>query len=602
MRDGNRIAIDVNLPVGIDGPVPTIVRQTRYHRRRRMRGPFDVPAVHKLFDNQYESRQFFVRRGYAWVDVCARGSGASEGSRPCPWSNDEIRDGAEIVDWIVRQKWSNGLVGARGISYDGTAAEFLASNRHPAVRAVAPRFSLFDTYEDIAMPGGIHLEQFTANWARFNDALDRDSFAEVLAMILDLSRGAREQLARGHYAQKIDTLVTMAMALRGPVARRIGGIVPGVAPVDEDPVGELVQEFVRYRTENLDVHQASKHMVYRDDLGLSEIDPEMSVNDFSPHTHMDELKGSVAFYHYSGWFDGAYQRSAVKRFWAHDDPNHKLILGPWEHGAEQNISVFEPSRKTLFEHNHELMAFFDAHLRDDEERAAAWADQPRVRYFTIGEEKWKTADDWPPPGATLRRFHLGDEERLYAEAVDESTQRLPVSGLHGTGAASRWRCLLPTLALTHYGPREGAEVVSYTSDPLTEDLEVTGHPLAHIELVSTTPDPRLFVYLEDVESNGTAHYVTEGQLRAIHRRSKRKKPASHRDIPYRTFERADHRPAPPGELITFELDLLPCSWLFEKGHSVRIVLSGADADHFDVGPPGVHTIYAHRSWVELPTF
>ena len=82
-------------------------------------------------------KQRFIAQGYAWVDVDTRGSGASFGSRPWDFSPDEIQDGAEVVDWIVAQPWSNGRVGAAGASYSGTAAEFLLVNRHPAVKAVA---------------------------------------------------------------------------------------------------------------------------------------------------------------------------------------------------------------------------------------------------------------------------------------------------------------------------------------------------------------------------------------------------------------------------------------------------------------------------------
>ena len=51
-------------------------------------------------------------------------------------------------------------------------AEMLPVNRNPAVKAVAPRFSLFDTYVDIAFPGGIHDAWFTENWRRLNETLD----------------------------------------------------------------------------------------------------------------------------------------------------------------------------------------------------------------------------------------------------------------------------------------------------------------------------------------------------------------------------------------------------------------------------------------------
>ena len=66
----------------------------------------------------------YINHGYAFVVVDARGSGASFGTRVQEWSPDEVRDGAEIMDWIVAQSWSNGRIGSTGISYDGTAAEF----------------------------------------------------------------------------------------------------------------------------------------------------------------------------------------------------------------------------------------------------------------------------------------------------------------------------------------------------------------------------------------------------------------------------------------------------------------------------------------------
>ena|SRR5215469_2784802 len=68
-------------------------------------------------------RKLFLAQGYAWLDVDVRGTGASFGHRAYPWSPDEIRDGAEVIDWIVRQPWSNGKVGAIGTSYDGGAAD-----------------------------------------------------------------------------------------------------------------------------------------------------------------------------------------------------------------------------------------------------------------------------------------------------------------------------------------------------------------------------------------------------------------------------------------------------------------------------------------------
>ncbi len=141
MRDGVRLAVDVYLPEGLEPglKVPAILHQTSYHRSHTFRWPLSL-----VLDRPDPLMELFVTRGYAWIDVDARGSGASFGTRPMPWSPDEVRDGADIVNWIIGQPWSNGLVGATGVSYAGTAAEMLLVNRHPAVKAIAPRFSLYD--------------------------------------------------------------------------------------------------------------------------------------------------------------------------------------------------------------------------------------------------------------------------------------------------------------------------------------------------------------------------------------------------------------------------------------------------------------------------
>ncbi len=196
MRDGVKIAITLYLPQDLpEGTkLPTILWQTRYWRAWKLRWPFSLFA-----DRTMEPVAEFVTRGYAWLSVDARGSGASFGNRPYPWSPDETRDGAELVDWILAQPWSNGKVGSYGTSYMGTTAEFLVVNQHPAVVAVAPRFSLFDGYADIAFPGGAPLAWFTENWGNYNRMLDGNELPPQRQRdlrLVDRLRGGRRPAGR----------------------------------------------------------------------------------------------------------------------------------------------------------------------------------------------------------------------------------------------------------------------------------------------------------------------------------------------------------------------------------------------------------------------
>jgi len=542
MRDGVRIAVDVYLPAGLQAGdrLPTILHQTSYHRSHQLRWPVSL-----LMDRPGPLVELFVTRGYAWVDVDARGSGASFGSRPMPWSPAEVRDGAEIVDWIVRQPWSDGTVGATGISYAGTAAEMLLVNRHPAVKAIAPRFSLYDVYPDIAFPGGVHLTWFTETWARLNHALDANLLPD-------------------------DVPWYMRLAIRG------------VRPVDADRDGSLLAAALREHRTNYDPHAWAVDITYRDDRPRG---TAITADHFSPHAFEREIRASgAAVYGYSGWFDGAYQLAAIKRHLALGGPAHRLILGPWDHGGRRQISPGAASPRVRFDQAAELLRFFDYHLR---RRPTGIEQEPPVHYFTMGEERWKSAETWPPPAHTWSLFLDAPGRLSPAPAGAAGVDVYPVDTSAGTGTATRWRALLGGIGSAPYParPLRDASLLVYTSSPLDEAVEVTGHPIAWLRMSATTPDASVFVYLEDVDERGSVAYVTEGVLRALHRKSI-PAAAGRLPVPERSFLRADGAPLRPGEPAELAFDLLPTSYLFAKGHRIRVAIAGADVDHFARVPPG----------------
>src|SRR5262249_46511598 len=156
MRDGCRLALDVYLPHAKPGAqrpparLPTILILTPYYRRFKLK--HGAPAGTESSPTASKWRALFVPRGYA-VAVCdVRGTGASFGTRDSFRSPVERDDFREIADWIVCQPWSDGSIGATGISYVGAASDFLASTGHPAVKAIAPLFAVWDTYADHFYP------------------------------------------------------------------------------------------------------------------------------------------------------------------------------------------------------------------------------------------------------------------------------------------------------------------------------------------------------------------------------------------------------------------------------------------------------------------
>jgi putative CocE/NonD family hydrolase len=544
MRDGVPIAVDLYLPeaASAGARVPAILRMTRYWRAPRLRW-----AVRPFLDRPQPLAERFLAAGYAWLDVDVRGSGASGGVQRSLWSDDEVADGGELVDWIVRQPWSSGAVGALGDSYDGTAAELLLAAGRPAVRAVAPRFSLYDGYTDIAFPGGVRLEWFAREWSRFNDAIDRGRLWSAFPWWVPL-------------------------------------FVSGPRPVDGPDGADGVAAAQRAHAANFDIARGASELEFRDD-----VPPEVGlpVSAWSPHGARRaaiEASGAAVF-SVSGWWDGAYAHAAVKRFRTLRNPGSRLLLGPWNHGGDQQLDPLEPTRASEFDHAGELLRFFDFHLKGAKN---GWDAEPPVSYFTTGEGRWKHAAAWPPPSiATPLYLAAGGALAREAPTQAEASDSYAPDPESTSGTSSRWHALaVPTW--TEYGDRTAADRHSlvYESAPLERDLEVTGHPLLHLALRADGPDAAVFAYLEDVAPDGRIGYVTEGQFRALHRALWPLADAPYaQTTPFHSFLRADARPLVPGELAELDFDLLPISHLFRRGHRVRLALAGADRDQFAV-PPG----------------
>ncbi|MDH5700980.1 MAG: CocE/NonD family hydrolase [Nitrospirota bacterium] len=569
MRDGVKIAVDVYLPDGLEPghTIPTILHQTRYWRAIKYRwfvSAFKEDSPRGLIGS-YAKR--FLQQGYAWVDVDVRGSGASFGTRPIAWSPAEIKDGAEIVDWIIAQPWSNGKVGAMGISYSGGTAEMLLVNQHPAVKAVAPMFSGFDLYAEIAFPGGIHLNWFTETWSQINYRLDHNQL---------------------------------------PLPSLVGNLlVRGVRPVDGDTDQHLLSLALQEHETNWSPHREASGIVFRDDPPPS--GQAVNIDALSTHTYADDIaKSGAAIYSYSGWFDGGYELAAIKRYLHHQKPADRLILGPWDHGGKRQISPYALG-PAQFDHAAELIRFFDVHLKGVDNGSRY---DPPIRYYTMGEEQWKTSTRWPPESSPISMyFQLEGGLSMNAPPATEKPDRYQVDPNTGTGKHSRWNTLVGISLKDPYPDRKERDndVLVYTSEPLSEALEVTGHPVATVYLSATSQDTNLFIYLEDVTPEGDVHYVTEGELRAIHRRLL---PGdtnlnSPRPLPHHTFRRADAAPLIPGEVVPLLVELLPTSYQFKQGHRIRIALAGADKDHFQLldGPTPTWEVWHtpnRPSHVELP--
>jgi hypothetical protein len=551
MRDGCRLAVDVYLPQQAHGPVPTakvptILILTPYYRRFALKE--GAPVGTENSPNAAKYRDFFVPRGYALVVVDVRGTGASFGTRDSFRSPTEREDYREVAEWIVSQSWSDGVIGSTGISYLGAAALFLASTGHPGVKAIAPLFAVWNTYVDHFYPGGVLLNRLATNYDEIMIALDHD----------------RRDLL-GKYAYFKDP------SFAGP------------QPVDEDPDRSLLSEAVREHLGNFHMPDFITEFRFTDDR--LPYDSSFGAPSFSPYHYADGIQDDVAVYSISGWMDGAgFSNGSIARFLSLPNERRHLLLGPWDHGARANVSPFRDAVEPRFNVLAEVLRFFDHYLMG---RDTGLQTEAPVHYFTMHSEEWRTAPNWPPI-KDQRTLYLATSGLLAETTEKEGEDKYKVDFTVGSGVNTRHERLAAEDTRNYYEDWQGRDerMLRYTSEPLMDDAEISGHPVVDFWLSSSEGDAAVHVYLSEVEEDGTVRYVTEGVLRAIHRWESEPDPRQRWSWPYRTFARADAEPMPKGQPQRLRFALLPTSWVFRRGSRIRLAIAGADADHYAQVPHG----------------
>lgn len=550
MVDGVRIAVDVWLPDPCVNRVGTVMRATRYWRS-------SVDAAEP--STEVAEAELFCSRGLALVTVDVRGTGASFGRWAGPWSSSEVADLGEVVDWIVAQPWSNGRVGAHGVSYDGNTAEVLAATGRPAVVAVAPRFADYDPWAHLAFPGGVMLEGFLEQWAAGNAALDRDDTS--------LIAGSPEE------------------------ADELRAVYGHPRPVDGDDDRTLLAAAVAEHASNLDVFEVGQLIVSYDDddseaLGYPSCAP------FSRRQAVDALGVSVLGV--ASWFDAGTALGALARFRSSTGPQ-QVVIGAWSHGGQFGADPFfghaaEPSEAEppVEQQRIELADWLADRLADD------GVDTPRlVRYYVCGDRQWRETDVWPPSNVAARRHYLSADGSLTTGVPAQGTRVFITDTASTTGPTNRWLTQMGGQPVA-YPDRAAADaqLLEWTSEPLAATVRVVGSPVLSVDVACDRDDGLLLAYLEAVDQHGAVTMLTEGVLRLLHR-AKGSAPYVV-DGPYHPCVAGLAAPMPPGTPQRIELALLPIAAAVPAGSRLRLVVAGHDQGTFAQTPAdGVATLTFH---------
>ena len=575
MRDGVEIAVDVWLPEDYNTgqKLPTLIHATRYGRAFNVRFPYRVMmALGQVGPLNYKRGiQKFNENGYVMVRIDARGSGASYGERLSDLVDDELMDYDEIIEWIIKQPWSNGKVGAMGVSYPGMTAEMMTMTNHPALVAVAPLYTYFDVYQHLSHPGGVYDKYFMEGWSHLTEAMD-----ENRCFI---------------YGSDFDCWKFMTM---------VGGIRPVNGPEGEKKLKEAYTG-----RDNPTVLENLVGFEYRDDLfGRAKLHVS------SPHLKAETTSSSgVVMNVWSGWYDSANVDGAIARFKTLSN-KQKVIIGAFSHGGSHDTSSFaEVKRKPIpvkREQKKMIMDFFDLYLKEGKSPLEGVHE---IQYLTLGEDKYHTTSVWPPKGINTQRWVFGEKGTLDTDVSTlldgEAFDTYKVDFTATTGKRSRWHSIGGPDIVYPNRQEEDKKLLTYTSKPLEQNLEITGAPQVTLNLASTHTDGALHIYLETVAPDGTVTYITEGILSLKNRAISKTSPYVV-DTVYHPLNRANAKPMVPAVAENIVVPLYNISVLLKKGNKIRIAIAGADKDTFqripDTGNPilTINRSKTHPSFVDLP--
>lgn len=458
----------------------------------------------------------YAAAGYAVAVQDARGAFASEG-RYFHHNNDD-QDGFDTIEWLARQPWSNGKVGTWGSSHPGSVQWLAAGDRPPGLAVMAPTAASPSLY-DTAYVGG--------------------------ALRLALIGGAGPAITKPPTGQStpadlVPFYRTRPLTELGPA---IGWEMPWLRGILAHPY--------------IDGFWARQHATER-------------------------VKGlNLPVQHMVGYFDflcretvASFQR--MRKSPARDA--QQLIIGPWDHGTGRGrkLGDFDFGETALVSVVEENLQWFNRFLKP----GSSDAPFPRVRYFVIGRNEWRTAPDWPPPAAVDAAFYLhsagrantrkGNGRLLATPAakaqppdqfVSDPDHPVPVDppGVSPIPRSTMFRPL-------DVGVLEDREdVLVYTAAPQRQELIVAGSPKAELWVSVDAEDADYTVKLLDVWPTGAAYPMAEGVLRLTHRLG-------------------DAKPAPvtAGKVYRVTVDLGHTAFALAPGHALRIEIAGSYFPAYDL--------------------
>src|SRR6476659_1898331 len=461
MHDGVRLATDIYRPKNVAGKVPTIWVRTPYN--------FNFWDVHNGVPADMTAMLTAVKRGYAYVVQNERGHFFSEGNYDILGSRT---DGYNAIDWMTKQPWSNGKVGTTGCSSTADYQMGVAALGHPGYAAmnvqgfgagvgrVGPYHEQGNWYR-----GGAVQMLFIA-WLYGQQNQVRPMFSQNASQedLIRVSRGfdLAAQLPPVDWSKALAHLPVKDImdAAGGP-----RGIFADRMPVDTG--GAMIQR------------EPNDPAWYKGGLWH------------------DNMRINIPGFWFMSWYDVSIGPNLaafnhVRKTASPEVANQQYaVIAPTLHcaykRATENTMIGERSVGDARLNYDELTyAWFDHFLKG--ENNGVLEKMPRVRYFTMGINKWQSSDTWPPAGAQSLSFYLssggkantmnGDGVLAEAAPATDNPDKFEYDPMNPVPSyGGNVCCTGNAITAGAYDQRKNEtrpDVLVYSTAPLKEGVEVSG--------------------------------------------------------------------------------------------------------------------------------
>ena len=526
MRDGVTLYADVYRP-DAPGQYPVILMRTPYGREAT------APNAKR-----------FVPYGYVLVTQDTRARFQSEGDWYYPLMHEAV-DGYDTVEWAAGLPWANGRVGTFGQSYLCAVQYLLAPTHPPHLRAMFATSAPSDWHECWVYRGAGVLD---FGWLlpyclmMTPDQLKRTGSRHLLETI------------RNYYPNQSE--MNLWDGLKEEHFRHL--------PI-YDWV-ERLQDSIPYLRDYLDHPEEDGYW-----------------HQLNVRRQADQV--SVPIFHLASWYDGfleggLHNFSAIRQhgMTAEARAGQRLMVGPWPHlypydAPTSQVGELDLGPEAMVRVGDMAIRWFNHWLKGIN---SGVADEKPVNIFVMGDNAWRQEDDWPLARTKYTPFYLHSGGRANTLNGDGVLSRISSDqGERSDSFVYDPNDPVPTRGGSQLGPNPTGpcdqrpveirhDVLVYTSEPFTDDMEITGPLSARLFAASSATDTDFTVKLVDVWPNGYAQNIQDGIIRARYRNSK-----THPSL------------LTPDEVNEYTIDLWATSHVVKPGHRLRVEVSSSNFPHYD---------------------